>query len=241
MIPIPIPSRKTIIWISVVAVIGIILLVGINYLNTFQKITVTYDTSLVSKLELFPASNTRNTLALTGDSVQTVEPGKQYFVKKGLYALKPEGEKIDKSLIGVSVGDQPVTKTLDIDYSRQQLSTMLSAEEAIIMSVVRASNSGIPLFYRVNSGQLYHHGEWYATTLSYGGPEDLRRDTLRLVAKKQDNQWKVVTNPPQVVLNKLDYPDVPVSILQKANAIDLGIPYKIDLNSSTTSDQGHAD
>ncbi|MGB4768400.1 MAG: hypothetical protein WBP22_04020 [Candidatus Saccharimonas sp.] len=241
MIPIPIPSRKTIIWICIVVAVGILLLLGINYLNTFQKITVTYDTSLVSKLELLPAANTRNVLTPTGDSVQVVESGKQYFVKKGLYALKPTGEKIDESLISMKVGDQPVTKTLDIDFSKQQLATLLSTEEATIIDVVRASNSGIPLFYRVNSGQLYHHGEWYATTLSYGGPEDLRRDTLRLVAKKQDGKWSVVTNPPQVILNKLDYPNIPVAILQKANAIDLGIPYRVDLNTSTTSDQGHAD
>ncbi len=241
MIPIPIPSRKTIIWISVAVIIGIALILGINYLNTFQKITVTYDTMLVSKLELVPAANTRNVLTPTGDVLQTVESGKQYFVKKGLYALKPAGEKIDTSLIGLKVGDQPATKTLDIDYSRQQLTSILATEEATIIDVVKASNSGIPLFYRVNSGQLYHHGEWYATTLSYGGPEDLRRDTLRLIATKKDGKWEVVTNPPQVMLNKLDYPNIPVSILQKANAIDLGIPYKIDLNASTTSDQGHVD
>lgn len=239
MIPIPVPSRKMIIWGIIGIVIIIAITTGINYLNTFQKVTVTYDTSLVSKLELYPAADTRG-LVTTGDSTQTIESGKEYFLKKGVYALKPQGEKVDTSLIKLQLGDRPVVRSLDIDYSQQALESLLATEQDTIVKSIMSSNIGIPALYRVNQGKLYHHGEWYGSTLSYGGTEELRRDTLRVVVKKEGDTWKVMTNPPQIILSKLEYPAIPVSILQKVNSIDIGIPYVINLQTSG-SDTDHID
>jgi hypothetical protein len=88
---------------------------------------------------------------------------------------------------------------------------------------LQASNPKISQLYVINAGSLYHHGEWYGTTLSYKGPDALSRDTLRTVLHKVNGAWEVAA-PPKLVLSAKDYPDVPAKVLSAVNAIDLGVP-----------------
>lgn len=233
--------RKLIITFAAILILVIGVKLGLDYLNSFQKATITYDTEIIKKLEIYPAANTRNSLQPTGDALQTITSGQEVTLKKGLYALKPTGPKINSDLIEVTLGDQPVSKELDVDFSDNYLASQLTKELDAITASIHASNGGIARLYRINNGKLYHHGEWFGTTLSYGGSDSLSRDTLRLVAKKQDGTWKVLTNPPQIMLSIKQFPDIPERILGKVNDIDIGLPYVAELDAATELDTGHAD
>lgn len=228
--------KKLIIILVFLVVIAIGAKLGLDYLNSFQKVTINYDTEIIKKLEIYPAANTRNNVEVTGGVIQTITSGEEITLKKGLYALKPTGPKIDSNLIEVSLGDQPTTKDLDIDFSDTYLAGELAKELGSITAAIQASNSGIASLYRINGGKLYHHGEWFGTTLSYGGSDSLSRDTLRVVAKKEDGAWKVLTNPPQIMLSTKQFPSIPLSILSKVNDIDLGVPYVTNLNPTVEGD-----
>ena len=212
-------------------IIGIICLVifGIAWffiadITSRQTVTITYNTKDIEGLELYNAKDIRNTVQPTGESLLTIAPDKEFSLKKGLYALKPSGSKTKNDILSLTVGDSPVKKTIDLDYASNYLEKELQVEEAAITQAIYRSNSKIQDLYTINPGNLYHHGEWYGTTLSYKGTDSSSRDTLRLIARKTEDIWTIVTNPPAIILSTLQYPDIPRAILQAVNAIDLGLP-----------------
>ncbi len=219
-------SRSTKIFIAIVLFIAIAVIVSVvfvSHINSQQKVTVSFSSD-ISKMEIYHAEVIRNSLTIDGDKVATIKSGEQYTLNKGLYALKPYGNKIKTDLISLQVGDKPINKSVDIDYSSNYLSDLTGNEEAALDTAIQKSNPELAKLYTINPGNLYHHGEWYGTTLSYIGTETLKRDTLRLVLKKDNGEWKVVTNPPQIVLSAKNYPSIPFSVLKAVNDIDLGLP-----------------
>lgn len=225
--------RRLIIILTLVCAVALGVGFYINYLNSVQKITITFNSQDVTKLELYKGYNTRNVIGSTGSSLQTIESGKEYTVARGLYALKPIGTHVSSDLIELQVGNAPVKKDLDVNFTDTYLSKLLSSEQAAITSAIKASNPSIPLLYIVSSGKLYHHGEWYGALLVYAGTESLSRDTLRFVMKKESSGWKMISAPRQS-LNSIQNTNVPVDILKSINLIDIGQPTLIPHVAPTT-------
>lgn len=221
-------SLKKFIKLGIVLVVALLLIIvgnaAWNYQHSFQKLTVTYKSEDISSADLYPAVVQNGNLRATGELVEHVASGQTYKLKKGLYLLRPTGVRITTDDIPVNLGDIPVDKTLDPDYSTEYLKTLLLDEEPAIKAAILASDPQIAGLYKVNSGVLYQRGEWYGTTLSYKGTQTLSRDTLRLVAHKVKGEWVVVTNPPQISLSGSKYPTVPHAVLAAVNAIDIGLP-----------------
>lgn len=227
-----------IVLITIIVIVAIIVKVIASYTDTLQKVTLTFDGNYVSKLELYKGYNTRNVPEKTGSVIQTIESDKEYTLKKGVYVLQPSGEHLDTSLIELTVGDSVVKKTIDVDYAASYLAQLYESDKDTLSAIVSDANPKIAGLYVINQGRLYHHGEWFGTTLSYTGTQSLLRDTLRLVAKKENGTWKVVTKP-QITLSTVEYPDVPKSVLEAVNDIDLGVPTIVNSQPSTAT--GHAD
>lgn len=227
-----------IVLLTILVIAAIVAKVITSYTETLQKVTLTFDGNYVSKLELYKGYNTRNIPEKTGDSLQTIESGKEYTLKKGVYVLQPSGDHLDTSLIELNVGDSIIKKTIDVDYSASYLAQLYESDKDTLNAIVSDANPKIAGLYVINQGKLYHHGEWYGTTLSYTGPQSLLRDTLRLIAKKENGTWKVVTKP-QITLSTVEYPHIPKSVLESVNDIDLGVPTIVNSQPSTVP--GHAD
>lgn len=222
-----------IIGIALIAIISI--WVTINYLNSQQKVTITFDTANVSKLELYKAYNTRNVVETNGNSLQTIESGKTYTLQKGLYALKPAGEHIKTNLIQLDVKDKEVKQTIDISYTDTYLSELLIKENASIQKAINTANPRITQLYNVTQGHLYHYGEWYGAVLAYTGTDSLSRDTLRFVMKKEGDTWKMISTIPEISLSAKKYKDVPIEVLKAINLINIGLPVitpKVQLGES---------
>lgn len=217
-------STKIFIVLVLCIIVGVVgSVVFVSHLNSQQKVTITFSSD-VSRMEIYHGEVIRNSLTTDGEKVAVIKSGEQYTFSKGLYALKPYGNKIKTDLITLNVGNTPVRKSIDIDYVNSYLSDLLKGEKTVINTAITDSNPQLAKLYSINSGTLYHHGEWYGTTLSYIGTETLQRDTLRLVLKKDNGVWKVVTNPPQIVLSAKEYPSIPFNVLKAVNDIDLGLP-----------------
>ncbi len=109
-------------------------------------------------------------------------------------------------------------KKLEINptYSEEKLNSILDSETTNITSVIKAGVFNIDQ-YLIQKGKLYDFGEWYATTLLYNGADEFNADTLKIVLKKDVNTWKIITNPPQIILSKHLYKEVPDHILDDIN------------------------
>lgn len=71
--------------------------------------------------------------------------------------------------------------------------------------------------YTINKGKFYKGNTLYGTTLTYKGSDTMNRDTLRLLMQKKDGIWTLRTNPPEPLLSKQSYSDIPVEVLRDIN------------------------
>lgn len=216
--------RKVIIAVILFLIIAIPVVIYVNYLNSIQKVTITFDTAYIKKVDIHNGDATTGTSGVLGSLNQTVENGKQITVKKGTYTLKPVGDNLKETTMKLVVGDTPVTQNVTADYSEKYLASVLPAELPLILASLDRDSPDLKNLYSLNEGKLYGHGEWFGSTLNYIGTESLRRDNLRFVMKKVDNNWILITNPPQITLSAKQYPQIPHDVLSKVNYIDLGLP-----------------
>ncbi len=220
--------RKLIIISVVLIIIVTPILIYASYLNSIQKLTITFDSALVKKMELYNGEPNTGISSSLGTLNQVIEQGKEITLKKGTYTLKATGDSIKSKTIRVLVGDKPVTQKIDVDYSDTYLMSQLKAELPDILAALDRDSPTLKTLYSLNEGKLYSHGEWFGSTLNYTGKESLSRDRLRFVMKKEKGNWVLVTNPPGVTLSSKQYPQIPHDVLSKVNAIDLGLPVLIN-------------
>lgn len=220
--------RKLILIVILILVITIPAIIYVNYLNSIQKVTVTFDRTYIEKVDIYNGDVTSGISGVLGSFNQTVENGKAITIKKGTYTLKPIGKNIKDTTVKLVVGDTPVTQNVTADYSEKYLASLLPAELPLILASLDRDSPDLKNLYSLNEGKLYGHGEWFGSTLNYTGTESLRRDNLRFVMKKVDNNWILITNPPQITLSAKDYPQIPHDVLSKVNYIDLGLPVLVN-------------
>ena len=90
-------------------------------------------------------------------------------------------------------------------------------ERDTIIQALMAKYPRVATDYTVGKGKLYNDGEWYGATLTYKGTDTLNRDTLRVLAQKKDGVWTLRTTPPEPLLSKYRYSDVPIETLRDIN------------------------
>lgn len=101
--------------------------------------------------------------------------------------------------------------------SQAELNAQLEKELPAITKAFYEAFPAASGTYTIDHGKLYHRGEWYGTTLTYAGSDSNNRDTLRVIMQKKNGVWAAVTNPPQIMLSSVEYPDAPKSMLDDIN------------------------
>ncbi len=177
------------------------------YINSFQKVTITFNRS-------------HGTITLEGSTLKeplTVVSEQEMKLKKGSYKLITSGTNVKQTTEDLQVGGEPIEKNIYIPLEDAYLSKQLSKEQEVITRTIAEHYPRLQTFYTINPGKLYGRGEWYGTTLTYKGSDSDNRDTLRLLLKKENKQWLLVTTPPQQLLSTKLLPDVPSYILRDIN------------------------
>lgn len=203
----------------IVIIAGILLF--INYNNSFQKLTVTIEGNQNIQAKMYLASSAdgasetshENTVITTIKNTETVR------IKKGIYVIVLPGQSDYKEVKKrVELADEKISITFDPDYTDSKLTALLQQQANDIQQAIFEKYPSMPSLYNINPGKLYKHGDWYATTLIYKDQsDDFLSDTLRLVVQKEDSAWIVVTNPPQIIVSKVVYPDIPSAVVDDIN------------------------
>jgi len=113
-----------------------------------------------------------------------------------------------KSAPVASTTPQPVKVDLD---------QLLQTEQPTILGVLTTAYPKISTDYTIDQGKLFDQGEWYGTTLTYRGSDTMNRDTLRVLLQKKQGVWVLRTTPPEPLLSKVEFPEVPKTILDTIN------------------------
>lgn len=122
----------------------------------------------------------------------------------------------------VSLGKDPVTVVIDPPFSDEKLAAILQAEQPAIHAAIKQVVPGIDTKFLLGPGRLYEKGYWYGTVIYPNLTVEQRRlqytDTYRVVVRKVNNQWQVVTLPPDMSLSSVVYPNIPHAVLSDTNS-----------------------
>lgn len=200
-------NRRYIIYGISALVVAVGAIVWFGYLGSLQKVTLIYDESQ-GKVQL-----SGNRISGTIDT----KPNQEMTLQKGVYQLRITGENAKHETRTLLVQETPVTQTVPISLPDKKLGELRVQEFSAIQEAATKHYPALLDLYIFNDGTLYDRGQWYATTLTYKGEDRDNRDTLRLIAQKESNTWKLVTKPLQPLVYAKDHPDVPKGIIDSIN------------------------
>lgn len=191
---------------------------GYNYLNSTQLLSIDLSTQ-VTNPTITISENTET--SDSGSEVNYSNIGSEIKLKKGNYRVTFQAENFTEQNIDVSLDDQPETLTIAPTYTDEQLSKLLKSEGTNITKVINQQIPETTSTYEITDGKLYQLGEWYAARLSIKQtPEQEREnyiDIYKIVLKKEGEQWKLVTKPPELIISSPKYPAIPEEILIDVN------------------------
>lgn len=191
----------------------VIVVVYVSYINSKQTIVVSYKN--ISGVTLTQTDDEQK----LGQKTVISKSGEKLNISKGTYLLNYTGrESYASDSQVVYLQNNPVSVSLDPDFSDKKLSTLLDEQFETIKSVLNEKYTNINQ-YVVAKGKLYKKGEWYGTTLQYNGNDEFNYDSLRLVMNKKDDKWTLVTDPPSISLSSQSYPTIPIDVLRDVNNV----------------------
>lgn len=209
-------SRRAKIWIILIALLVLIISgVFIKNMVSRQALTVSYKN--ISGVTIVPSAAEGETGKSDPHTTSVTKSGRTVHLSKGPYVITYTGSSgYANGDININLGDTKKTVTIDPPYSQSRLSSMLDAEFGAIKTALTQKYKNLSL-YEVQKGKLYQQGEWYGTKLTYKGTDVFNSDTLRVVLHKVNGNWVVATDPPNISLSSILYPDVPIEVLKDVN------------------------
>lgn len=207
-------NKKYIIAMIVVVVVITSMVVFIGYISSTKEVAVYYKNSKDVNIHIFSGEH------LDGDNkvAEVKKSGESIRLDKSeTYQITYSGNTdYDDGLISFKPSERDVIK-INPYYSQDKLSQLLGDQEGSIHNVIKSKYSNNINLYEIQSGKLYHFGDWYGTTLKYIGDDYSNSDTLRIVLNKEDNNWIIKTDPPSISLSKYVFPRIPVDVLVDVN------------------------
>lgn len=215
--------------IFLAGVVVILLIVGVvNYVRSRQQLTVSFDVSTSEQFTavIYEVTDVENTdyqsYVRDENAVLTITGNTHTKIKKGKYVLAGQGnEGYANALTPFTLAEEPVTLTIKPAYSEGKLQNILNDQRGAIRdALIRSSPRALGL-YDIDAEKLYSQGEWYGATLVPKNTDDnaLAFDLLRLVMQKDGDTWKLATSPPELILSRVVYPDIPRDILVDINKL----------------------
>lgn len=141
-------------------------------------------------------------------------------LKKGSYEVSVSGEGIEQEDIDLYVGNATNTLTISPTLSKERLTSIRQSEAGNIRQALLRDIPNLAKLQRrftISEGALYEQGEWYGTKIFKKSSSEDDREAFRVVAHKEEGEWKVKTIPPQLLLSVHKYPDIPRDVLVAVN------------------------
>lgn len=182
------------------------------YYHSFQSVQLTTDSGQSLTIYKGAYEGDGHTTGRLGEVVRTVTDSQPFKLKKGSYtvALADPKKQYGTTIFRLTVGDEPVKKTIHPDYSATTLATQLPVEEPAIQRVLQAKYPQIGKTFTLADGSLYGRGDWYGALLK---PKDPATDIYRVVLQKKDNTWVLAVDQPEILISQIKYPNIPAAAL----------------------------
>jgi len=138
---------------------------------------------------------------------------------KGDYHYVIDGKNIDGNAINFNVDKSDITINIDPDYSSAYLSSLLATEKDSILSVIKNTYPAIISNYTISGAKLFKKGEWYGAVIRQIVDPRSTADQYRVILKKENGKW-VMIHYPEIVVTKINFPNVPIEVLTAVNDLN---------------------
>ena len=148
--------------------------------------------------------NTKTISLKKGTYLAVSRPNKDYQKINQVFQVKKSGNKL----------------VIEAAYSKSKLARELAAQEQAIRQAVESEITGLDTYYFLKY-EAYLDATWAGAILAPKDYQNIainKRDFLRVVLRKEKDEW-VVKTMPEIVLGVPSYPDIPRSILDEINQI----------------------
>lgn len=201
-------NNLTKIAIILLGLIGV-LLVGFQIwqeVNSYSKVTFKFDLK-------------EGKATIRGNNTPEIEinNGQTLKLKHGNYRISTSGEGIDNSTQFIEINHKTNDVNVNFSYNKERLMSILDSERSDIENAIYNQYPNINDLYSIYNQAVYNQGEYYGATLNFRDQTSDQRDTLHILAKKENRKWRVLSLPPSPVLSAPKYPNVPKEILRKIN------------------------
>lgn len=195
-----------------------------RYIDSFASLTVT--TTQDGKMTLYEAGFIDGSDFIVEESALKITNNTPVRTGKGEYLLIYTNDRHETIKKAVHL-DNDMTVSLEPQLTQEDLNGLLANEKSDIHSSLSKEYPSIFEIYSVDYEKLYLDGNWYGAVFSYNDKSSHQRDSIRVILKKNGDEWKVYTKP-YLTINLIDYPTIPRAILE-------------DINTSTASDKANYD
>lgn len=208
--------------ILVILVITILVILGavnifINNKKSYQLVSISVtDNTPGVKLNIYKIDKNNKTLVKTIPAVSS-----DFKLKKGTYDIITKGNGYQETTYKIKLKTKPETISVNPSYTKDKLSELLKEEQPAIISTINNTFPQTKSTYDIEEGALFILGQWYGTTIHIKQTTEQERegyiDRYKIILKKESDNWKVVTSPPEIILSKIKYPKIPREILVEVN------------------------
>lgn len=198
--------------IIIVFIILLLLAAGVGvfiYLHSFHTLTVNVSSD-VSEVSISKDNKLIKKMSSSG----------KISLQDGTYSVTPGGEKIDGSTLSVLINGKDTALSVDPNYSKNYLATLLNSEVTSITQVTEQLYPNVFKNFKLADESLYVKGEWYAATLTkIVDNSNESNDVYRFILKKNGDSWESVVSP-RLIISQHDAQNVPTAIVDKVNLLN---------------------
>lgn len=142
-------------------------------------------------------------------------------LKNGEYVIViPEGTVYEPLVQEFAVDASRKDAVVLPRYSSQGLESQLNKQRSDIRAVLYTQYDFLnpkKRLYTFLDEKLHLQGNWYTATVRELIPGRNKSDIYRIVAQKKEDNWILVTIPPDLVISNVRYPDIPREVLLDLN------------------------
>lgn len=197
----------------------IVIAIGVFVINKPPSlVTISLDDGV--KARIVEQSSTSSDSLTDSRTVADFQTSFSKKLKRGSYVLITDSQKYENISRQFTVGPKPIVLNFRLNSSLSELSSDLVTQQAAIdqafSDYLLKHKLASGYSFSLQKGSLYGLGEWYGALLV---ASNRQIDTMRIVFKKIGGSWVVASDPPNIILSIVDYPDIPKDVLSRINSV----------------------
>ena len=205
--------------LTIIIIAVVVLMFGFiitSYFNSQKQLSVKISGGINDfNIKIYKADNSNKQVA------ESAGENLEKKLTKGTYNVVFSGEKYQSQAIKTKLDKKDSVINITPSYNKKILSEMLEKDRSVLIQEINTKVPQTTSGFVITDLRLYFFGEWASAKIHVAQTEEEERenyiDTYRVVLKKDKDTWKLVTDPPELIISIKKYPNIPRDLLIQLN------------------------